>query len=47
MDTINPTLILAWALPIVLLASLIEALVLSWKQPGSYDWKAAAVSVTD
>jgi sterol desaturase/sphingolipid hydroxylase (fatty acid hydroxylase superfamily) len=47
MNTTNPVQILAWALPIVLLASLIEALVLSWKKPGSYDWKAAAVSVTD
>ena len=44
MNTFNPITILFWALPIVLLASLIEALVLSWKTPGSYDWKAAAVA---
>ena len=47
MNLSNPTTILIWALPIVLLASLIEALVLSWMKPGSYDWKAAAVSLTD
>ena len=47
MNLANPTTILIWALPIVLLASLIEALVLSWMKPGSYDWKAAAVSLTD
>ena len=47
MNLANPATILIWALPIVLLASLIEALVLSWMKPGSYDWKAAAVSLTD
>ena len=47
MNLSNPTTILIWALPIVLLASLIEALVLSCMKPGSYDWKAAAVSLTD
>ena len=47
MNSITPIEILTWALPIVLLASLIEALVLSWKQPGSYDWKAAGISVLD
>ncbi len=47
MNLANPATILIWALPIVLLASLIEALVLSWLKPGSYDWKAAAVSLTD
>ena len=47
MNLANPATILIWALPIVLLASLVEALVLSWLKPGSYDWKAAAVSLTD
>lgn len=47
MNLANPATILIWALPIVLLASLVEALVLSWMKPGSYDWKAAAVSLTD
>lgn len=47
MSSISPIEILTWALPIVLLVSLIEALVLSWKQPGSYDWKAAGISVLD
>ena len=47
MNSISPIEILTWALPIVLLVSLIEALVLSWKQPGSYDWKAAGISVLD
>ncbi len=41
------TSILAWALPVVLLASLVEAVVLHWRAPGSYDWKAAGVSVAD
>ena len=47
MNLASPATILIWALPIVLLASLIEALVLSTLKPGSYDWKAAAVSLTD
>lgn len=38
---------LLYALPIALTASLIEALVLSRRQPGGYDWKAAGVSILD
>lgn len=38
---------LIYALPIVLVASLIEALVLARKQPGQYDWKATGVSMVD
>jgi len=34
-------------LAVALLAALIEAVVLSWRRPGSYDWKAAAVSLLD
>lgn len=47
MSPTTATTLLLWALPIVLAASLIEALVLSWKQPGSYDWRAAGVSLLD
>jgi sterol desaturase/sphingolipid hydroxylase (fatty acid hydroxylase superfamily) len=39
--------VLVAAVPLVFLASVIEALALSWKRPGSYDWKAAGVSVVD
>ncbi|NII12057.1 sterol desaturase family protein [Oleiagrimonas sp. C23AA] len=39
--------VLAFAFPFVIGLSLIEALVLHWRQPGSYDWKAAGVSLLD
>jgi sterol desaturase/sphingolipid hydroxylase (fatty acid hydroxylase superfamily) len=39
--------VLVAAVPVILLASLIEALVLSRKRPGGYDWKAAGVSLAD
>jgi sterol desaturase/sphingolipid hydroxylase (fatty acid hydroxylase superfamily) len=35
------------ALPVVLCFALLEALVLSRQRPGSYDWRAAGVSVLD
>jgi hypothetical protein len=38
---------LLYAAPIALLASLIEAVVLGRRPPGSYDWKATAVSILD
>lgn len=47
MPEVTVTAILTWALPVVLLASLIEAIVLHRRAPGSYDWKAAGVSVAD
>lgn len=31
----------------ILIASIIEALVLSWRKPGSYDWASMGVSVSD
>jgi sterol desaturase/sphingolipid hydroxylase (fatty acid hydroxylase superfamily) len=31
----------------ILMASIIEALVLSWRKPGSYDWASMGVSVSD
>jgi len=43
----SPEYIYAVALSVVLGASLIEALVLSWRKPGSYNWKSTAVSVFD
>jgi sterol desaturase/sphingolipid hydroxylase (fatty acid hydroxylase superfamily) len=38
---------LLYALPIVLLASLIEGIVLALRRPGGYDWKATGISVVD
>lgn len=32
---------------VALLAALIEAIVMAWRRPGRYDWKAAAVSLLD
>jgi sterol desaturase/sphingolipid hydroxylase (fatty acid hydroxylase superfamily) len=44
----NPYLhLLRYAVPIVLIASLLEALVLARRQPGQYDWKATGVSMLD
>lgn len=47
MTEIVLTSIVFWAVPFVLVASLIEAIVLHRRAPGSYDWKAAGVSVAD
>jgi sterol desaturase/sphingolipid hydroxylase (fatty acid hydroxylase superfamily) len=38
---------LLYALPVALSASLIEALVLARRRPGTYDWKGAGVSMLD
>ncbi|MFN0185436.1 MAG: sterol desaturase family protein [Aquabacterium sp.] len=39
--------LLFYILPLVLLAAVVEGLVLSRRQPGSYDWRAAGVSLLD
>jgi len=42
-----PLFLLFYILPVVLLAAVIEGLVLGHRNPGSYDWRAAGVSLLD
>lgn len=39
--------LLVLLLAVALLAAVVEALVMTWRKPGSYDWKAGAVSLFD